>query len=148
MSRLRTNAAAAVAVSGAGLLAALALWSLPWKAGLGPAPTPFDRSAAPQLAPTYGLLSAAAAVIPEGASFVVRAEPRNAGVESDGHRLGLALLPGRRALPSAYLGVFTPEEIWRDADYVVVVGRRPAGTEGAPLLETPAGTVWRRPGRP
>ena len=148
MSRLRSNAAAAVALCGAGLLAALALWSLPWKAGLGPAPTPFDRSAVPQLAPTYGLLAAAAGVIPAGASFAVRAEPRDAGVESDGHRLGLALLPGRRVLPAAYLGVFTPEEIWRDADYVVVVGRRPAGADGAPLLETPAGSVWRRPGRP
>ena len=145
MPRPRPNAAA-IALAGAGILAVFALWSLPWRKGFSPAPTPFDRSLVPQLAPAYTLLSAAAALIPPGASFVVRAEPADAGLESMYHRLGIALLPGRRALPSAYLGVFTAPETWREAEYQVLVGKKPAAAGGELLLETSAGTVWRRPG--
>jgi hypothetical protein len=143
LSRLRsTDDAVAIALIGAAVLAALSLKSVPWKKGFAPA-TPFDNSA-PFLSPGYALLRDSAAAIPPGASVVTRAEPPDAGFESHYYRLGLALLPGRRVLPSAYFDMFTAPEVWREADYRIVVGKRPPPSEDALVLETPEGTVWKR----
>ena len=149
MSSLRPPAASASAsviapLAGAAVLTALALASLPWAEGLGRPRTPFDRSSSRALGPGYALLNDAARVVPEGSTFVVRTEPPDARFESWYHRLGVSLLPQRRALPAAYLGSFTRPEAWRDAEYLVLVGPRPAEPKGELLLETSCGTVWRR----
>ena len=96
------------------------------------------------LLPGYALLTEAARFIPENASFVVRTEPPDAVFETWYHRLGVALLPGRRSLPAAYFGRFTPPEVWREADYLVLIGPRPPQAPGQLLLDTPSGSVWRR----
>ena len=130
---------------GAAALVAFAAASLPWKAGVLARPrTPFDRSAANSVAPGFALLREAEAVIPRGAVVVARTEPRDPGQETYFHRFALALLPGREVLPAAYYGMPTPPEVWSRAEYVVVVGRRPASEPGRLLLETPDGTVWKR----
>lgn len=129
---------------GSALLAALALWHVPWKQGFVRPRTLYDHSSARAVAPAYALLRAAAMGIPRGASVVVRAEPPDATMETWYHRFAVALLPGRRALPSASYGTFTAPEVWRDAEYLVVVGPRPRPEPGRLLLETPDGTVWLR----
>ena len=119
---------------------------MPWRDGsLHPA-TPFDRTPARALAPGYLLLGRAAASIPSGASFVVQTEPPDPALETWYHRFGVALLPGRRALPAAVSGGFLPPESWRSADYIVVVGPDPRAPAGSLVLRTPEGTVWRRAG--
>lgn len=141
----RSDTASALApLLGAVLLTALALWTLPWREGLGRPRTLLDRSTARALAPGYRLIADALRAMPGGASFVVRTEPPDAEFETWYHRLGVALAPGRRALPAAYLGVFTPPEVWREAEYLVLVGPRPRQAPGELVLSTPNGTVWRR----
>jgi hypothetical protein len=134
----------AIALLGSALLAALALWHVPWKQGFARPRTLYDNSSARAVAPAYALLTAAALGIPQGASVVVRAEPPDAAMEMWYHRFAVALLPGRRALPSAFYGSFTPPEVWRDAEYLVVIGPRPRPEPGRLLLETIDGTVWLR----
>jgi len=129
---------------GAVLLAALALRAVPWSAGLAVPETPFTHGTTPFLAPGYALLRDADARIPRGASVVVLTEPRDAALESHFYRLGLALLPDRDVVPAAFFDRFTPEPTWASAEYRVVVGKGPAAEEGALVLETPRGSVWRR----
>ena len=130
---------------GAAILAGFAIASLPWGTNLFRRPgTPFDRSAASGVAPLYALLTAARTAIPEGASVVARTEPPNAVTETYFHRFAISLLPGRRILPSSFYGVFVDPQVWKDAQYMVVVGPRPVPPPGALVLETPDGTVWRR----
>lgn len=132
-------------LAGALLLVAFAIASLPWGEGVFRRPrTPFDHSAASSVAPGFALLSSAVAVIPPGASVVARTEPPNAGRETYFHRFTLSLLPGRRVLPASYYGEFVPPEVWKDAEYLVVIGPKPAQAPGRLLLETPDGSVWRR----
>lgn len=118
---------------------------MPWSEGLGHPRTLLDRSSARVLRPGYVLITEASGAIPEGSSFVVRTEPPDPELETWYHRLGVSLLPRRRALPSAYLGRFTAPEAWRDAEYLVLVGPKPREAPGRLVLETPSGTVWRRP---
>ena len=126
------------------MLVACALASLPWNENLFRRPrTPFDRSSARAVAPGYALVAAAAALVPAGATVVVRTEPRDAVAETYYHRFADALLPGRRALPAAFYGEFSPPELSRGAEYVLIVGQRPSAPPGRLLLETPEGTVWR-----
>jgi len=140
----RSERAARAPLLGAVLLCALALWSLPWKEGVGRPRTPLDRSTSRALRPGYVLLTEAVGVLPVKASVVVRTEPPDAMLETWYHRLAVALLPGRRILPAAWLGRFTAPEIWSEAEYLVVVGPKPRGAAGELVLETPSGTVWRR----
>jgi hypothetical protein len=130
---------------GAAVLAGFSIASLPWKENLfRRPPTPFERSAARSVAPLYAMLTAASSVIPDGASVVARTEPPDAIQETYFHRFAISLLPGRRVLPSAFYGGFVYPEVWKDAQYVVVVGSRPVPPPGTLVLETPEGTVWRR----
>ena len=132
-------------LAGSALLVAFAVASLPWSAGLLRKPlTPFDLSAAAAVAPGYALLRAAALVIPQDGSVVTCTEPRDAVRESYFYRFTVALLPGRRVLPTAMYGQFIDPGDWRDAAFQIVVGPRPAEPPGEPLLDTPWGSVWRR----
>jgi len=143
--RLRSTAAPVLlALLGSALLAALALWHVPWKQGFVRPRTLYDHSSARALAPAYALLTAAALGIPQGASVVVRAQPPDATMETWYHRFAVALLPGRRVLPSAFYLGFTAPELWQEAEYLVVVGPRPSPEPGQLLFETPDGTVWLR----
>jgi hypothetical protein len=129
---------------GAAVLAGFTLAGLPWKDGLFRRPrTLFDRSAARAVAPGYALVAAAAPVVPAGATLVVRTEPRDAVAETYYHRFADALLPGRRALPASFYGHFAPPEVFGGAEYVLIVGSRPAEPPGRLLLETPDGSIWR-----
>jgi hypothetical protein len=130
---------------GAAVLAGFAVSSLPWKPGLLRRPrTPFDRSAASSVAPLYAMLTDAQAAIPDGASVVARTEPANAVQETYFHRFAISLLPGRRVLPTSFYGGFVDPQVWKDAQYMVVVGPRPVPPPGRLVLETAEGTVWRR----
>jgi hypothetical protein len=51
---------------------------------------------------------------------------------------------GRRAIPSALYGTFFSPEVWKDAEYLVVVGPKPSPAPGRLLFETPRGSVWLR----
>jgi len=129
---------------GGAVLVGFALASLPWNENLFRRPrTLFDRSAARSVAPGYALVAAAVPLVPAGATVVVRTEPRDPTAETYYHRFADALLPGRRALPASFYGRFTPAEVSRDAEYVLIVGTRPAEQPGRLLLETPDGTIWR-----
>ena len=96
------------------------------------------------VAPGYALLTAADPLIPAGASVVVKTEPPDATQDTWYHRMAVALLPGRRPRPAAFYGQPLSPDLWRDAEYVVIVGARPPTPPGEPLLETADGTVWRR----
>ena len=129
---------------GAAVLAGFALASLPWKENLFRRPrTPFDRSASKAVASGYALVAAANPLIPAGATVVVKTEPRDPGAETYYHRFADSLLPGRRALPASFYGQFAPPAVYERAEYVIIIGARPAAPAGRLLLETPEGTVWR-----
>lgn len=130
---------------GAAVLTGFAIGSLPWKENLFRRPsTPFERSAARSVAPLFAILTAAQSVIPEGATVVARTEPPEAIQETYFHRFAISLLPRRRVLPSAFYGGFVNAAVWQDAQYMILVGPRPAAPPGRLVLETPEGTVWRR----
>jgi hypothetical protein len=130
---------------GAAVLVSFAAASLPWRAGVSTRPrTPFDHSAAVYVAPGFALLRESDSVIPVGAIAVVRTEPRDPVQETYYHRFAVALLTGREIVPAASYGQATPPEVWGRAEYVIVVGPRPAEPPGRLLLETRDGSVWRR----
>ncbi len=56
-----------------------------------------------------------------------------------------ALLPGRKVLAAAIWD--TPTHSEDQADFLIIVGPKPATSPGSLVLETPAGSVWRRSGR-
>lgn len=142
---LRSTVRHLAPLSGAAVLAAFAIASLPWKDDLfRRPPTPFERSAAKVVAPLYAILTAARPFIPDRASVVARTEPPDAIQETYFHRFAISLLPGRRILPSASYGSFVEPEVWKNAQFLIVVGPRPAPPPGRLVLETPEGTVWRR----
>jgi hypothetical protein len=145
-SRLSTlDFSALVPLAGSAVLAAFAVASLPWEAGILRKPlTPFDLSAADSVAPGYALLRAAALFVPRDGSVVTCTEPRDPVRESYFYRFTVALLPGRRVLPTAIYGKFMDPGGWRDAAFQIVVGARPAEPPGDLLLDTPWGSVWRR----
>lgn len=126
-----------VSLLGAALLAAYSVVAIPW-ASLGRRPrTPFDASAAgPAVASGYALLRDAAAHIPAGASVAVVTEPRDPIRDGYLQRFAVALLPQARLRPAGS----EPS----DADFVVVVGARPATAPGEIVLDSAEGSVWRR----
>ena len=132
-------------LGGAAVLTALAITRLPPLPELLRAPsTPFDHSA-PAAAAQYRLFVEAAAVVPADASVASICEPRDPTRETSLHREGFALLPGRKVLAAAVWD--TPTHAEDQADYLIVVGPKPAPSRGRLVLETPAGSVWRKSGR-
>jgi hypothetical protein len=131
-------------LAGSAILVLLALARLPPAESLLRAPeTPFDQARSPSFAADWALLSRAAPLVPAGASVAARVEPPDPAVDTYLHRFAVALLPGRRVLPAALWGAPAPE-LEREADYLVVLGPRPTEPPGELLLQTPAGSVWRR----
>ncbi len=130
-----------VSLLGAALLAAYSVVTIPW-ASLGRRPrTPFDASAAgPAVASGYVLLRNVAASIPAGASVAVVTEPRDPIRDGYIQRFGIALLPQARLRPAGP----GPDPESSDADFVVVVGARPARPPGDLVFDSPEGSLWRR----
>ena len=95
--------------------------------------------------PAWLVLERAASLVPRGAPVVVRTEPADPATDFYLHRFAVALLPGRRILPAALWGVATDPAGLVEADYEVIVGKRPPSPPGSLLLELPEGTVWKRP---
>ena len=126
-----------VSLLGAAVLAAYSVVAIPWaRLGLRPR-TPFDASAAgPAVASGYALLRDAAARIPAGASVAVVTEPPDPIRDGYLQRFAVALLPGARVRPAGSEA--------SDADFVVVVGARPAPPPGELVFQSPDGSVWRR----
>jgi hypothetical protein len=144
MTTDRTSLAAWLALLSAGVLAALALARLPRPADWLRAPqTPFDRSEAWPARESYLLLLKAATVVPPGAPVTVRSEPADPAADTSLFHHAVALLPGRRVLPAAIEDLPTPE-LERQAEYLVLVGSRPATPPGHLLSQTAEGTIWRR----
>ena len=132
-------------LAGAAALTALAIKRLPPLPELVHAPsTPFDHRA-PAAAARYRLFTEAAAVVPAGASVASICEPRDPSLETSLHREAIALLHGRKVLAAALWN--TPTHFEEKADYLVIVGPKPVPPPGHLLLETLAGSVWRRSGR-
>ena len=130
-------------LGGAAALTALSLTQLPPLPDLLHAPsTLFDHSPPPAAAAQYRLFMEAAAAIPPGASVAAICEPRDAARETSLHREAFALLPGRKVLAAAVWD--TPTHAEDQADFLIVVGKKPAAPPGRLALETPAGSVWRR----
>ena len=130
---------------GSAVLTTFSIAALPFSRGLFRVPqTPFDASDAASTPPAYVLLQRASSLIPQGMSVVIRSEPPDANSDSNLHRFGVALLPGRKIRPAALWGVPTSPDVTRDAEYEIVLGRAPSHAPGRLLLEIPEGTVWRR----
>jgi len=130
-------------LGGAAVLLALSILRLPPLPEIVHAPaTPFDRTK-PGMALEYRLLQEAAALIPEGASVSVVCAPRNFTRETQLHREAVALLPGRKVIPAAVWE--TPTYADEQAEFLIVAGPHHARERGTALLETPLGSVWRRP---
>jgi hypothetical protein len=142
-------AANKILLGGAAVLLVIAAGQLPVPREIFRRPvTPYDRTDTRQAAPAFLLLSHAADFIPAGAAATVRARTRSAADETMLHFLAVALLPGRRVLPSAAWSQFTPE-YEAQAEYIVIVGRPPApgsrDAEGLRLLHSEtSGSVWKR----
>jgi hypothetical protein len=142
-------AASKILLGGAAVLLVIAAVQLPEPREIIRRPaTPYDRTDTRQAAPAFLLLSHAAEFIPSGAATTVRAQPRSAPDETMLHFLAVALLPGRRVLPSAAWSQFTPE-YEAQAEYIVIFGKAPArgsrDAEGLRLLHSePSGSVWKR----
>jgi hypothetical protein len=135
---------AALALAGAAILAAVSLTRVPWgRNPLRRPRSPFDRGVTSSVASGFALLSEAARLLPPSVSVVARTQPPDPVAETYFHRFAVSLLPGRRVLPAAMYGVATPPEMWRAAQYLVLIGPPPAQPPGRLLLETPEGTVWR-----
>ena len=129
----------------AAILTGFSIAALPFSRGLFRVPrTPYDASEASFAVPAWILLSRAGTFLPRRASVVVRSEPPEPTTDTHLHRFAVGLLPGRRIVPAALWGVPAPPNVQRDADYEIVVGRRPASPPGRLLLEIPEGSVWKR----
>ena len=130
-------------IAGAATLVALSISNLPPLPEALHAPsTPFDRGVIPGAADRYRLFSAAAAVIPIGASVAPLSQPRDPVRETTLHREAVALLPGRRVLPAALWDLPTGQET--GADFLIVAGPLPSPPPGTLLAELPQGSIWRR----
>ena len=132
-------------LSAAILVGFLIAW-LPPKKDLLKAPvTPFDRIPVPVISQSYRLLWRVSSMLPADASVAIRSEPRNPGFESSLFQDGVALLSDRKrkVLPAALWGLPVPQ-FESQADYVIVVGPKPASPPGALLFECPDGSLWRR----
>jgi hypothetical protein len=131
-------------LAGSALLASLSIAAIPFSRGLRIPRSPYDASDAAFTAAAWVVLERAAAIVPPGASVVVRSEPPDPTTDTYYHRFAIALLPGRRILPAALWGTPTQPGPLREAEYEVVIGRPPAAPFGRLVLEVPEGTIWKR----
>ncbi len=135
----------ALAVVGAAVLVAHGIARLPKRASLlALSNTPIDYSGNNDSAPRFRLLTEAARVVPKGASVLVACSAPDPNRESYFYRFAVALLPERRVLPASLEGVTVTPSLEPQADFVVLLGARPAAPPGTPVRETPDGTVRRR----
>lgn len=128
----------AVYLAAAALLTALAFIHVPRGALKAPR-TPFDRSD-PAIAPVFAFLSRAAAYVPQGATVTVRSTSSDPVQDTNLHRVGVALLPGRHVAASARWGAPLPSP---SVEYLILVGPPPALAPGAIVLSEGFGSVWR-----
>ncbi|MFY9552280.1 MAG: hypothetical protein WAU32_14115 [Thermoanaerobaculia bacterium] len=139
------RAQTAVALLGAALIVGWGVARLPKRASyLRLSNTPIDNSGNKESAPAFRLLTEAAEVVPPGASVFVGHTVPDPIRDTYLHRFAVALLPERRVLPAAVWGVAVSPSPEPYADYVLLLGARPAVPRGKELLATPDGTVWRR----
>lgn len=144
MIRRREAAHRIVLLAGAAVLLGFSIARLPPDVSLLRAPaTPIDRSASAETVSDYRLLASAATVLPPEAWVAAISEPSNPSRDTALHRMAVALLPGRRIFAGAYWGVAVSGS--EQAEYLVVAGAKPKESPGRLLLDTPWGTVWRRP---
>jgi hypothetical protein len=130
-------------LGGAAVLLVVSIWRLPLFPDIVHAPaTPFDQTDS-TVALEYRLLQEAAALIPEGVSVSVVSAPRDFTRETRLHREAVALLPGRKVIPAAVWN--TPTYADEQAEFLIVAGSPHARERGTALLDTPFGSVWRRP---
>ncbi len=142
--RTRPDAFQLYLLISAAILVGFSIARLPPSRALLKAPvTPFDRAPVPVISQSYRLLWRVSSLLPTGASVAIRSEPRDPGVESSLFRAGVALLYGRKVLPAA-LWAYPVPEIEKQADFVIVVGPKPASPPGTLLFESPDGSLWRR----
>jgi hypothetical protein len=135
----------ALVVVGAAVLVAHGIVRLPKRASLLElSNTPIDNSGNNDSAPRFRLLTEAARVVPRGASVFVGCTAPDSNRESYFYRFAVALLPERRVLPASLEGVAVTPSLEPQADFVVLLGARPAAPPGTLVRETPDGTVWRR----
>jgi hypothetical protein len=118
-------------------------WLPPSPALLKAPATPFDRIPVPVISQSYRLLWRVSSVLPAGSTVAIRSEPRDPGFETSLFRNGVALLNGRKVLPAALWGQPVPG-IESQADFVIVVGPKPAFPPGTLVFESPDGSLWRR----
>jgi hypothetical protein len=148
MSARRESLAAAPIVlllAGAAGLVIAALARLPSPAEIArPNTTPYDRSnVRTSTPPMFSFLIHAAPFVPLGSTATILGEPRNAEQESNLHEAGVALLPGRRVLPAAQWGAFSPD-YESQAEYVLILGPKPKVPPGRLVGVLETGSVWRR----
>ncbi|MDQ2871192.1 MAG: hypothetical protein M3S32_10635 [Acidobacteriota bacterium] len=145
MNRARPAPESVMLLAGAGVLAVWSFARLPSPRDIfRPADTPFDRTDSRTTAgPAFHFLTSAARVVPAGVTAVAVTEPRDADREGALHGAAVALLPGRRLLPGAQWGAFTPE-YEAQAEYVLVLGPPPAASPGTLLFQGAGGSVWKR----
>ncbi len=133
----------ALLLAGAAVLMALSVSRLPPMPDILRAPsTPFDRSTEAAAAPDYSFLWEVASHIPRGVSVAPVSEPRDPARETVLHREAVALLPGRKILPSAVWN--EPTHLEDQAEFLIVAGPRPSPPPGTLVFETAKGSVWRR----
>jgi hypothetical protein len=144
MTRTRLDPQQVYLLISAAILVGFSIAWLPPTPALLKAPsTPFDRIPAPGISQSYRLLWRLSSVLPTGASVAIRSEPRDSGLETFLFRNGIALLNGRKVLPAALEGQPVPQ-IESQADFVIVVGPKPASPPGTLVFETSDGSLWRR----
>lgn len=133
-------------LAGSVVLTAFAVAALPFSRGLFRSPrTPYDASPSAYITvPAWIVLEKAEPLVPPGAKVVVRAEPRDPTNDSYLHRFGVALLPGRLIVPAATWGIPSEPALIQEADWEIIVGKRPESAAGSLVLEIPEGTIWRR----
>ncbi len=145
MSAPRGSAPIGLLLAGAAALAAWSVARLPPPAEILRAPeTPYEHSDVRYTAgPTFLFLTRVGPFVPRGATVTIYEEPRDPGRDGNLFEAGVALLPGRRVLPAAQWGAFTPEDE-AAAEYVVIQGTGPAVPPGRLVGALEKGTIWRR----
>jgi hypothetical protein len=144
-ARMRGARGSRIVLLAAAVLAVAGIARLSWRRGFWPTATPFDRWPSASAAIDFRFLSEVADRVPAGAAVVALTNPPDLEHDFYLHAFAVALLPGRRVLAGAMWGASRREEALRQARYVLIVGSRPEPPPGTPILELPAGSVWRRP---